>query len=124
MSSLDTTTLIHIGVEIVVIAGITYWHHKNISSLREEVIQMRQIIEENKKIINAQGQLLMTHDQVLRGNIKPNSPPKEEPDITNDELDSLLESELNSLKNTKVEEDLSEECHEESCPVELKKKLA
>jgi len=131
MATLDTQTLLHIGIEFVVIGGLTYWQHKNISAVRDEVAELKEKLAKMEEIIASQGQLLMQHEQFFRGvpqqpsmHRQPhvNKPIPEEPDVSNEELDKLLASELKTICEEEDEYSEVEECHGDSCPVDFKKK--
>lgn len=134
MTTIDNQTLLHIGVECVVIGGLTYWQHRKIENVREEVNELKEKLEKYEEIINSQGQLLMQHEQYFRGisrsSMRPPShpspppPPPEEPDVSNEELDRMLASELETLEMSADGEsaDFEEVCSEDACPVDFKKK--
>ena len=54
--SFSISNIIHVALECVVIAGVSFWLHKKISSLEEEVNKFKTIIiEQNKHINNLYG---------------------------------------------------------------------
>lgn len=65
MDKLDPQTLIHVGVELVVVAGITFWLNRRISSVQGEVGQLNEKLAEFEKVIAQQAQLLHRHEQIL-----------------------------------------------------------
>ena len=62
MDKVPITTLAHAGLEIVVIAGVTFWFNKRISSLQEEVNLMKDTISKYEEIIGQQQQILSVPD--------------------------------------------------------------
>ena len=66
MTSVDTKTLVHAGVEIVIIGGIAFWLNTRISGLQEELTVLRQKVESLEGVIQQQNQLLSRHEAILR----------------------------------------------------------
>jgi len=66
MEKVGTQTLIHAGVELVVVGGVTFWLNKKISSLSDEVKSLKEKILQYENIVNQQEQLLLRHDSMLK----------------------------------------------------------
>lgn len=66
MQAVNTQTLVHVGVELVVIGGMTFWFQRKTALLQEEIDQLRDKVTGCEGIIQNQGQLLAKHDQILR----------------------------------------------------------
>lgn len=66
MQAVNTQTLIHVGVELVVVGGLTFWFQRKTSLLRGEINALREKVARHEEIISNQGQLLARHDQILR----------------------------------------------------------
>ncbi len=66
LSSVDTKTMIHVGVEIVVIGGITFYLNKRISGVQEEIGLLREKVESLETIIQQQNQMISQHENILR----------------------------------------------------------
>ena len=58
MQSLQTQTLIHVGVELVIIGGMTFWINRKTGSLQRQIDELKNIIEEQQKLI-------VRHEQML-----------------------------------------------------------
>ena len=65
-SGINNQLLIHVGVELVVIGGITFWLNKRISSADARVEEMADRIAALENVIGQQQQLLLKHEQILR----------------------------------------------------------
>lgn len=55
LGGVDLKTLIHVGVELIVGAGLVYWVNKKTSSLQTQILELRKQVEEKDQII---GQLV------------------------------------------------------------------
>ena len=66
MQTMNTHTLVHIGVELVIIGGLTFWFQRKTSLLQNEIDQLRDKVSKYEGVIESQGQLLMRHSQILR----------------------------------------------------------
>lgn len=143
---MDTKTLIHVGIETVVISGISFYFQRRISRLEGEL----QLVRDQNAKLNEQfeymAQILRQHEQYLRGhnlpqpvrrqtvtrppaeaNVQP-KPKKEEVIIEDEEeypgeeeLDELLSDELSSLKKENPNYIEIEECNNDECEVSPKK---
>ncbi len=72
MENIDNKTLICLGVGTVTIGGLVFFLHKKNANLAAEV-------EELKKIIESQNQMLQAHEQILRRMIGQPPPPQQTP---------------------------------------------
>ena len=66
METVDTKTLIHVGVELVVIGGLTFWFQRKTSLLHEEIDDLRGKLSKLEDIINQQGKMLNQHEQFIQ----------------------------------------------------------
>jgi len=66
MQAVNTQTLVHVGVELVVIGGLTFWFQRKTSLLQGEIDELREKVAGYENVIQNQGQLLAKHDQLLR----------------------------------------------------------
>ncbi len=66
MDKINAVTLCHIGTEFVVIAGVSFWLNRRISSLEEKIDIQNDTISKYEEMINQQGQMLMRHEQIIR----------------------------------------------------------
>jgi uncharacterized coiled-coil protein SlyX len=66
MDKINSMTLFHIGTEFVVIAGVSFWLNRRISSLEEQINIQNETINKYEELINQQGQMLMRHEQIIR----------------------------------------------------------
>jgi len=66
MDKINAMTLCHIGTEFVVIAGVSFWLNRRISSLEEKIDIQNDTINKYEEMINQQGQMLMRHEQIIR----------------------------------------------------------
>jgi hypothetical protein len=48
---INMNTLIHVGVELVIIGGVTFYLHKKISSVQEENEELKRVIVEHEERI-------------------------------------------------------------------------
>lgn len=81
MNTLDTKTMIHVGMEVVVIGGIAFWVHKKTSNLQKEIDQLKHENAELKNILVQHSQILSEHHRIFTslGLIKPQPVPTEYP---------------------------------------------
>lgn len=63
---MDTQTLIHVGTELVVIGGLTFWLNKRISSLETIIGSLEHKLSSYENIIQQQNQLINKHEQIFR----------------------------------------------------------
>ncbi len=66
MDKINAVTLCHIGTEFVVIAGVSFWLNRRISSLEEKIDIQNDAISKYEEMINQQNQMLMRHEQIIR----------------------------------------------------------
>ena len=66
MNNINSVLLCHIGVEFVVIAGITFYLNKKINSLDDKINIMRDTLLKYEEIIQNQQQMLIRHEQIIR----------------------------------------------------------
>lgn len=66
MDKINAMTLCHIGTEFVVIAGVSFWLNRRMSSLEEQINIQNDTISKYEELINQQGQMLMRHEQIIR----------------------------------------------------------
>ena len=66
MDKINAMTLCHIGTEFVVIAGVSFWLNRRMTSLEEKINMQADIISKYEEIITQQGQMLMRHEQIIR----------------------------------------------------------
>nr|QBK85520.1 MAG: uncharacterized protein LCMAC101_01070 [Marseillevirus LCMAC101] len=66
MDKINAITLCHIGTEFVVIAGVSFWLNRRITSLEEKIDIQNDTISKYEEMINQQGQMLMKHEQIIR----------------------------------------------------------
>ena len=168
MQAVNTQTLVHVGVELVVISGVTFWVHRKTSLLQEEINDLRDKVAKADDLIERQGQLLARHDQIIRQMLNgggPNPslggnsvqsmqprrgpsqspmseqsrrPPRasnsdlqqsqsyqhdEEPDMPDEQLDELLQTELGNLEESrgKTPEFIELDCTGDSCTLKAPK---
>jgi len=118
--------LIHVGVEVVVIGGVFFYLNKQNSLLREEVESLRDKLTKCEEAISHQNQILRQHDQILQSMlgghqvpVHSQPPPKpEEPDVSDEQLDDILKSELETIKEGRYSPPTSE-CEGDSCPIDI-----
>lgn len=148
MEFVDQKTLIHAGIEFVVIGGVTFWLNRRISNIHEEVIELRKKVDSYEHIIQQQNQLLSRHETMLRQifgeqpkkSIPPPSyhkpPPapstapasieeideesEEEEEISPEELDKLLGPELKNIKQGRKSPKQEVECDGDECTLKEK----
>ena len=65
MENLDTKTLVHVGVELVVIGGLSFWFQRKCTLQQEEINGLKEEIANMKEIINRQGTMLANHERIL-----------------------------------------------------------
>jgi hypothetical protein len=75
--SFDMKTLIHVGVEIVVVGAITFWFQKKCSSQQAEIEELREKVENLERAMEMQNKMLMEHrglfQNLLQGHIPPSN---------------------------------------------------
>ena len=149
MNSIDSKTLVHVGVEFVVIGGVTFWLNKRISGIQEEVLELRKKVESYENVIQQQSRLINRHEEMLSQIFNPNHqkstrpPPTKhntsnnrpqqqsqiieededsEDEIPPEELDKLIGSELSSIKQKRTpnDEESEMECIGDECQLKDK----
>lgn len=66
MENLDKATLIHLGAELVVVGGLTFWFQRKTSALQGEIDNLNEKLGKCHEIIQQQSQIIQQHDQILR----------------------------------------------------------
>lgn len=62
----NNALLIHIGVEIVLLGGITFWFNKRTSSLEEQIGVLTEKLAKHEELITKQGEIITQHENMLR----------------------------------------------------------
>lgn len=85
-SSIDMKTLIHVGVEVLVVGTITFWFQRKAASQQAEIEELRDRIGKFEETIEAQGKMLAEHRNIFqsilghgRGAPQPQLPPQQMP---------------------------------------------
>jgi hypothetical protein len=73
MENIDIKTLVHVGVEVVIIGGLTFWFQKKTSLQQEEINNLRSELSKAKEVINRQGKILSQHEEILKQLLNGNS---------------------------------------------------
>ena len=136
MESLDKKTLIHAGIELIAFGGLTVWMMKKTGGLQDKITLLEQENSQLKEALRSHQQALMKHEQILnmiigeppQGNHLREMPPvttsppantrqfvKPEPepeDVSDEELDKIIEMEEKSQPKS-----IEIECHDGVCEV-------
>lgn len=144
MNSINNQTLIHVGIELLVVASLAFWVNKKDSNLQAQINKLVEQNENFEKIMIEQRNLIMKHEQMLMQIFNPNrqiSPPQyqtqntqtqiqpqtenkttvpevqpeEEPDIDLSEIDRILDLETNP-------KEIEIECVDDVCVIKTKPK--
>jgi len=128
MAAVSTQTLIHIGTEVVIIGGITFWFAKRTSDLQSQVDDLTKKLEAALQVIDSQGKMLMAHEEFLRSAARPpqqrrvepapptpNVPharrvPAEAHEVEPSKLDAILQGELDNIEKQR-------RCDDDECIV-------
>ena len=65
IKNMDKTTLIHMGVELAVVGGISFWLNRKINGLNDKVNEMAEQLGHYEAIIAKQNEIIAKHDAVL-----------------------------------------------------------
>lgn len=79
MEHLDTKTLVHMGVELVVIGGITFWFQRKTSIQQEEINQLRETLSKLEELVVEQGKIISQHEMIFRRMTGGMPPPQQPP---------------------------------------------
>lgn len=148
MEGISKQTLLHAGVELVVVGGLTLWFSKKTSLLQEQIIMLEERIAQYEKAMANYENVLMAHDQLLRAMTgqaayppahrspaqREGPPPREQPqqpstvplqEPEEEDIDSLIQSELQEIESERhhvVSVDLNgEDASSNHSPGDLKK---
>ena len=66
VSNIDTSTLVHLGVEIVVVGGLAFWVHRKTKDLQDQITSLTESVNKYEDILKRQGELLAQHENALR----------------------------------------------------------
>lgn len=113
MQATNTQTLVHVGTELVVIGGVTFWLNKKISSLEERVKELETKNAEYEKILSNHGQILARHNELLMritgmGHVHNEG---NENNKRNVDLDSVLQEEIDEIEKDRHNSEESSEVH-------------
>jgi len=64
-SSINMSTLIHVGIELVCASGLVYWVHSKHSALQQDIAELMKRNAEYETIIKQQQEIIMKHDQII-----------------------------------------------------------
>lgn len=65
-SNFSTSSLVHIGVELVVIGGLSFWIHKKTSDLQEQVTRLTEKVGKYDELLRRQADVIAQHENGLR----------------------------------------------------------
>lgn len=66
-----TNQLIHMGIEVIVIGGVTYWLYQKNKALSEKIDELTAKMDQLHQILNHQGQLINKHENALNNMFDP-----------------------------------------------------
>ena len=66
MENVNKTMLVHVGMELVVIGGLTFWFQKKISIQQERVNNLEERLAKLEEIIVKQGNIIAQHENMFR----------------------------------------------------------
>ena len=140
MQSINTQTLVHTGIELVVIGGLTFWFNRKLALCQNEINELQDKVTKYEELFNQQGTVIAHHDQILRQllgenprqlsgqkqsfNIQQSQSPISRPpppDVSTEYLDEILKSELDNITDSRE----NPECTDDVCELKgskLKKK--
>ena len=123
---MDTKTVIHVGTEVVVIGGLTFYFSKQISELKAQNVVLTKRVDQLTEVLKNHVQLLqaLVDDRQGRppqggrprqGGRRSHPKPQPPPGFTDEELDLELGDEYEKLKDEDVEEIEDVECVGDVC---------
>lgn len=62
---LPMATIIHAGVEVVVMAGLAYWIHSKTSGLQEQITLLIEKVKAQEELLKKQNEILAHHENAL-----------------------------------------------------------
>lgn len=66
LSNVDTQTLIHVGTELVIIGGLSFWFNKKLGDLQTQNLILEKRLKEMESVIEQQQKILESHEMALR----------------------------------------------------------
>lgn len=66
LAGVNMQTLIHLGIEILVVGGLTFWVHRRVGGMESTVEELTKKIAALEGLVERQQQLLAQHDNILR----------------------------------------------------------
>ena len=120
MDKIDIKTVIHIAIESLVVAAITYWLSRKINSLQAKVLEM-------EKALSDQGTAIMNIARVIQTGGPPRKPrrkkqPEPEEEEEEEDEDEVLGRELEQIKTQRQkgkgkQRIYAPECEGDSCAI-------
>lgn len=77
--NLNIQLLSHVGIELVVISGLTFWLNNRISKLSERQYLTDEKLKKIEEILNVYGKAIESHERILRGGGRPPPTPQPNP---------------------------------------------
>lgn len=65
-SNISMSTLIHVGVELVVTAGLVYWAHSKVSTMASQMAELNDKVNKYEDILKNQGDVIAKHEMAIR----------------------------------------------------------
>lgn len=66
VANINTSTLVHIGVELVVVGGLAFWIHRKTGDLQDQITTLSERVNKYEDVLKRQGELLAQHENALR----------------------------------------------------------
>lgn len=78
-AGMDMKTLIHVGIELVVMAGMAFWMNKKIGAVEAGQVALVAQMKKYEEIIAQQNSVISRHDAMLRQIFTGGPPPVQDP---------------------------------------------
>lgn len=71
----NTQLMVHVGAELVIIGGVTFWMNKKIAEANEKVNLLVDELAQMKETVNKQSQIIASHQNFMHQLINGGAPP-------------------------------------------------
>jgi len=65
LKNIETSQLIHMGVEVAVITGVGYWLNRKINNLQDKVDELTEQVNHHNDIISKQNEIILNHGNTI-----------------------------------------------------------
>jgi hypothetical protein len=66
VGGLSTSTLVHVGIELIGFGVMAYWVHSRTSNLQEQIASLIELTKKQDELLKNQGEMITRHENAIR----------------------------------------------------------